>query len=416
MIKLKNIMSEITTTPSSPFHKKGILTNDPVKLYWATPHESAHVDIFKRVFPTEMGYLMNQLEDVGYHGEENDASYAAANELAKRKRIVRIVLEKGILYFNTDRNIPLEHKQLAYLKDFCIEHHFRFIQTYNGKEREIMLERSTLSEAFELPPEVDEQAEKLGKFIASLFLKYFKTRMTHIHGKSDTEIVKYNQYYRLAKQYRTEGKPLFGVMKDDEISEWGESSLRIYSKNDMLPDVLLFITNGYHRSNDGYMDSVEDPQQVFLLVNKDDFIKSFEKSTDELIDTVKHEVRHWYQATDVVGLPKTKILNKNVDVLGHALNPNFFGYVTQEKHHMRDIEFKTNLHTYEFHIKRYLNRNVPKPEWKKEFYDIVSGRTLYAGSAMMNTIVDNLEDMMKKDLPRWRQFVKELYKLIFPND
>ena len=82
---------------------------------------------------------------------------------------------------------------------------------------------------------------------------------------------------------------------------------------------------------------------------------------------------------------------------------------------MRDIEFKTNLHTYAFYIKRYLNRNVPKPEWKKEFQDVISGHTLYAGSAMMNSIVDNLEDMMKKDKPRWHQFTKELYKLIFPN-
>ena len=192
-------------------------------------------------------------------------------------------------------------------------------------------ETKKLTEAFDLPSEMDTQSEKLAKFIASLFLKYFKTRATHVHGKSDEDIVKYNQYYRLTKQYRTEGKPLFGVMKDDEMSEWGESSLRIYSKNNLLPDVLLFITNGYHRANDGYMDSVEDPQQIFILVNKDDFIKKFEKSTEELIDTVKHEVRHWHQSTDVVGLPKTKILNKNVDVMGHALNPNAFGYVTQRK-------------------------------------------------------------------------------------
>lgn len=277
--------------------------------------------------------------------------------------------------------------------------------------------KSLITESFELPPEMDDQSEKLAHFIASFFLKYFKTRITNAKTKSDTDIVKYNEYYRLAKQYRDEGKLLFGVMKYEEDTTWGYSNVRIFSKNRLLPDVVLKITDGYQSSNGGYVEDVEEPQEIFILVNKSDFIKTFRKSTEELIDTVKHEIRHWHQFTDIIGLPKTKILNKKVDVLGKSLKPNFFGYVPKEQHHMRDIEFKTNLHTYSFYIKRFLNKNLPKSEWKKEFQDMVSGKPLYTGgNETMEMILDNLEHMMKKDQPRWRQFVKELYKLIFKND
>ena len=276
--------------------------------------------------------------------------------------------------------------------------------------------KSLITEAFELPSEMDIQAEKLAHFIASFFLKYFKTRISHTKTKSDTDIVKYNEYYRLAKRYRNEGKSLFGVMKYEEDTTWGYSDVRIFSKNGLLPDVVLKITDGYSSPNGGYVEDVEEPQEIFILVNKSDFIKTFRKSTEELIDTVKHEIRHWHQFTDIIGLPKTKILNKKVDVLGKALKPNLFGYVPKEQHHMRDIEFKTNLHTYSFYIKRFLNRNLPKSKWKEEFNDIVSGRILNTGTdEMLSNIVDNLEHMIKKDRPRWRQFVKELYKLIFKN-
>ena len=273
-----------------------------------------------------------------------------------------------------------------------------------------------LTESFDLPSSIDIQAEKLAKFIASIFLKDIRKEISNTKRKADYYIVKYHESYRLATKYRNEGKHLFGVIRDNEPTDWGEASIRIYSKNDVLPDTLLFITNNYHTSNDGYMHSIENPQEIVILVSKDNFVEQFKKSTEELIDTVKHEVRHWYQATDVIGLPKTKILNKDVDIMGTSLNPANSGTITQLPHHMQDIEFKTNLHSYAFHIKRSLNKNVPKHEWKKEFYEIVSGGLVYGGNPMMNSIIDNLEDMMKKDRPRWRQFVKELYKLVFPND
>jgi len=158
-------------------------------------------------------------------------------------------------------------------------------------------EQKKLTESFELPSEMNIQSEKLAKFIASLFLKDLRKEISNTKRKADYYIVKYHESYRLATQYRNEGKPLFGVIRDDEPTDWGEASLRIYSKNDVLPDALLFMTNNYHMSNDGYMESIEDPQKIVILVSRDNFVEQFKQSTEELISTVKHEIRHWYQAT-----------------------------------------------------------------------------------------------------------------------
>jgi hypothetical protein len=81
---------------------------------------------------------------------------------------------------------------------------------------------------------------------------------------------------------------------------------------------------------------------------------------------------------------------------------------------MRDVEFKTNLHSYAFKIKNALNKTYPKKECKKIFRDIIiSGKGIPGKDDVVNNVLYNLDDMRKKDFPRWKQFIKELYKEIF---
>jgi len=231
---------------------------------------------------------------------------------------------------------------------------------------------------------------------------------------SPERIVKYHEYLRLATQYRKGGKPLFGTMKEDENTTWGKADLRVYPKGGGdFPDTVLKITGGYSHSNGGYVEDVEQPQEIFILVDKIAFIKSFKKSTDELIDTIKHEIRHWYQFNQQVGLPKVKVLNRKTDVLGQYLEPVKGYQSARNPHHMRDIEFKTNVHTYAFYLKRWLNRNVERKKWKIKFIRMMSGIPLWTGDEEIGQMLDNIEDMRKKDRPRWKQFVKELYREIF---
>lgn len=290
------------------------------------------------------------------------------------------------------------------------------ISSFFGKT---MYRRPKLTESFELPPDMDLQSEKLAKFIASFFLESFKTKIDN--EKSDEQIVKYNEYYRLAKQYREEGKPLFKTMEDNTKTHWGKSSLKIYPKIDMeepiLPDVILKISDGYPDSTFGYYDIKDDvdeepPQEIFILIDTQHFMDSFQKSTEELTDTLKHEIRHWLQFTKQIGLPKTKISSKHSDILG----THFKFSKVRDPHYMRDAEFKTNVHSYAFYIKKFLNNNFSKKDWKKQFNKMVTGNTTYTDSNLLFIIVNNIENMMKKDRPRWSQFVKELYKIIFEND
>ena len=179
-----------------------------------------------------------------------------------------------------------------------------------------------------------------------------------------------------------------------------------------MPDVILKIVNGDNNEADssGYVEQIENPKEIFIRVDKISFTHLFKKSTEELTDTIKHEIRHWVQFTKIIGLPKEKIINKNADVLGYT---SYKGLKSRESHHMRDIEFKTNVHTYAFYIKRYLNKNYEKPMWQRRFKSIANGIVVYTGDKSIDMIIDNLNNMKKRDIPRWKQFVKEIYKLVF---
>jgi hypothetical protein len=94
-------------------------------------------------------------------------------------------------------------------------------------------------------------------------------------------------------------------------------------------------------------------------------------------------------------------------------------------HPFRDVEFKTNLYNYKEDIEEFLNNNVSKNKWKDGFQDVIkySAGTMDYGtfrkkypfsSTFTYTIAKNhLEKLYKYDRPKFNQFVKELYNLIF---
>lgn len=273
--------------------------------------------------------------------------------------------------------------------------------------------KSLLRESFDLPPEVNQKCELLAKFIASFFINSLKNKTQNIKTKSDKKIVRQNMEYNLATLYRAEGKKHFVVDRHPEDTKWGEANIRIISKEDGFPDTILYISTVRTVSDDGYVDDVEEPQQIYILVDSPQFLKNFEESIKHLTDTIKHETRHWIQLTHDIGLPKEKILNRKTDVFGHALKPTLKNYYTQQQHHMRDIEFKPNVHTYAFRIKEYLNKTFPKHQWKNEFKQLITYKRPDSHDESITLIMTALKHMYNKDKLRWRQFVKELYSLIF---
>jgi hypothetical protein len=161
-----------------------------------------------------------------------------------------------------------------------------------------------------------------------------------------------------------------------------------------------------------------DVKKIFVLIDAKHFLYDYERSTREVVDTLKHEIRHWYHHMQFpnikVGLPSLKIRNKK---------GNVFSLLGLDKsdtpHHLVDAEFKPNVHTYAYYIEEYLNKYVSKSNWKKVFRNIITGKHIMKHSKapnetpMINYIVSTLGDMMNVDRLRWKQMVKEIYILIF---
>ncbi len=289
-----------------------------------------------------------------------------------------------------------------------------------GWRRLIMIKlKELLNEASQLPPDMDKKSEIMGGFIGSFFIRYFEKRMSHIKTKSDEQIVKYAEYYRLAKQYREIGRKYFIATPTDERTIWGKATYKIRAKDDSMPPVIVKVGDGYSAPHDGYIDQTKYPREVCLYVDAHHFIKSFKKSVIDMTVTLKHEILHCIQLTDpeygkinkMMGMAKDKVASKTADVYGNI-------YIDGRKidgrlpHGMRDVEFKPNLLTYSHYIRNYLNKNYPSGEWAEIFKDIVHGNT-QTHDGVVNNYSRQLYQMLCRDKIRWKQFVKELSVAIF---
>ena len=61
------------------------------------------------------------------------------------------------------------------------------------KPQIVVFENKIFTESFNLSPNIDRECGRLSEFIASLFLPYFKTRISNVKTKQDKDIVKYNE-------------------------------------------------------------------------------------------------------------------------------------------------------------------------------------------------------------------------------
>lgn len=273
-----------------------------------------------------------------------------------------------------------------------------------------------INEGFNLPEGTDEKIEKLTQFIGSFFLPHFENLAKNAKSKSRDVVVSQYENYNLAKKYRDVGKSLFKVeKKKTKRNFFGDASLIIHTKDGDLPEIHLKISDAYTLSNAGYvnLDDDNDPK-VFILVDKDHFYDDFKKSIYDTTETLKHEVRHYLQYTGdentIIGLSKKKAKSKDGDLHGIV---NIRGYNAREKHHMRDIEFKPNVHTYAHYIKQHFNRTIPKSFWLRRFKNLIGKTPVFSGDEIVDTLIDNMGDMREKNESKWRQFVMEVYKEIF---
>ncbi len=324
------------------------------------------------------------------------------------------------LWYDSHKHF-ISDKKLKLIKDFAIELGCNSLGNDNTNAHTITSidENKLLTESFNLPSDMDEECDRLAEYIASFFLPYFETRISHVKTKSDDTIVKYNEYYRLAKQFRSRNKGHFQTRKKNEYTSFGPSDFVIATADQKLPLVYLKFTNGYDTSTDGRLDV--ETFNIYIIIDKIQFIKSFKESLEDLKETIKHEVRHYIQLSNkeemninkFYGQPKDKVLSTSHDFLGYRKGSSM---LLRRSHELTDVEFKTNLYTYSHYIKWYLNKRFDKPSWLKAFKDMMMGNYPTTGNHALDGIIDRMKNMMIADPKRWKQFVKEMYKLIFVND
>jgi len=162
-----------------------------------------------------------------------------------------------------------------------------------------------------------------------------------------------------------------------------------------------------------------------------------------VINTAKHEAIHIYQDVKKpgiqTGLPKEPLRHKHDPMLRgttpggmaapgspHIEKSDEFGRVV---HAYRDVEFKSNLYNIIEDFKTVLGNNLPRNDWEKGFkllIEDVSGefhdwekskqfKTMFPQRFTweISTAKRNLGQLYKNDRPKFRQYVKEIYKLLF---
>ena len=190
----------------------------------------------------------------------------------------------------------------------------------------------------------------------------------------------------------------------------------------------------------------ENPYVYMTLVS--DYITDFngldKNMVDKKVTTSKHEAIHLQQdikkSGTHTGLPKDTLLYKrNIMVRGTTSSGDAaLGSLHKDPedkdnrvvHAYRDVEFKSNELNMIKDFQKILGESLPINDWKKGFkilIDDITGKynqnyearkkfkevfkwTLFWDTS---TAKKNLENIYKNDLPKFRQYVKEIYKLLF---
>lgn len=272
-----------------------------------------------------------------------------------------------------------------------------------------------INEGMNIPPKLIDASDKLAKYIGSFILPDLKSMVDSAQKSGDHDkILTAINLYKLASKYRAEGDSMFKVKtKRLKGPQFGDTNLVISSKDKDVPPIYVRLEQkdipiGYR----GFYHP--DSNHVSLIALRHELIRNFSKTVGELTSTLEHEFAHYWQhnahGEKIVGLPKDKVMSKRADVYGRY---NALGKDRVSGHELRDIEFKTNLKSYAYYLKRFLNQYYPKSLWVRRFKNLVSGEPMFTGDDEVDVILESISHMYRADRPRWRQFVKELYNEIF---
>lgn len=281
-----------------------------------------------------------------------------------------------------------------------------------------------LESGIKLPDSISKKIDALSKYIIGIaFINYSKYQIKRV--KTNKQLIDDNLMYRLGNQYIKEGENYFEV-----IQESTNKFIYHFTDND---NIICNIKAIYYEDNTVNMYSIDGRFLPNVLTHKGSDYIEFEIYVQKLInlkhlnsnlleikDIIKHEITHYLQFKRNLkwGFAGTKLKNLEkvtsipVDPTGIDLNT---GDVVS--HPFRPIEFKTNVHTFANTIREYLNRNYKKSDWKQGFslflrQHALPIKDLSVGEADLY-VKRKLNSVLSLNPIRWKQYVKEIYHLIF---
>ena len=177
-----------------------------------------------------------------------------------------------------------------------------------------MIMLNQIIESFELPPEINIEAERLTQLIASMF------------GKAVTG----QGILPLTKKYWNDNAPFFSIKRSNKGTSWGETQYEITPKSGLYSPVYLCVTWDDDAATSGYI--LKEGEAIYIKADEKHFTENFYRAFSELRETVKHELRHYVQLKQKIGFPKRKLMSKTFDIHGFTDDPKY--KKTRQQHHL----------------------------------------------------------------------------------
>jgi predicted SprT family Zn-dependent metalloprotease len=257
--------------------------------------------------------------------------------------------------------------------------------------------------------------------IGFTLMKYTKNRIKNVKQKSPKQIVQLNILHNESKKLIRNGKQYFlSRMKELGFTKYPSLQLKSNFKLN-FPEVRIKNSQGERIGAHG----LYNPSQniIEININIESLVGDYSLARKFIQDVVEHEFRHYLQFKQKYGRPKRKISAKST----------FPSVAAGGWHHaLKDVEFKTNVHTYANSIKNFLNLFFTKNQWLSKFTDIFikNQNQTHPISSFISLdayIQKDYEDIFPEidrvrealsiawsyNRNKWKQYIVEIYKELF---
>lgn len=292
-----------------------------------------------------------------------------------------------------------------------------------GKKLNIIQEKFEISEPEQLV---------LNQLADVIYAQAIKVIFYNIKNYNALQKIRYKKFYILTIQWLLRfSKKILGENKNFSIMTVQKNyryEITDNSNTISTPIELKFVSDVSQGDVDAYYSVNKNTIYISLVDNFDRYL--WEYPIHDIKNTIKeyleHEYRHSMQVTSKqknYGMGKLDAIRttqsqRNFDILS-KLN-----YGKIDHHATRPLEFKTNIYTYAFHIKKFLNYTENKNHWKNLFKWLFSNEEIYLKSdgtkitkkqlnGRLTSISLQLNKVKSENLILYRDYIVEIYKLIF---